>query len=213
LKNYDFEECGIHTEWEANLILNILPNDFNSVLDIGCGLGYWGFMLRTRIDRDFNLIGLDCYEPYIKTLKKMNIYDDLILLDLEEISELPFCDNCFDVSMSFHVIEHLKKNTGYMLINEIKRISKRKAIISCPSGDRLTVGKRLNDMIKEKKKPHVSCWDKKDFTENNFNVKVFDTKKTRKAIWLSWYLFYLFRLIKFRRKPKEMLKIMVADYP
>jgi ubiquinone/menaquinone biosynthesis C-methylase UbiE len=52
---------------------------------------------------------------------------------LAHAAYLPFRDNSFDTSLSYHVIEHmLQPQECYMLVKEMVRVTKKKVVIRCP---------------------------------------------------------------------------------
>ena len=76
---------------DPKLIPYVLPLiDGCRILDVACGKGKWGYLIKVdfwytaagrfpkRKRLDF-LIGIDIFPPYLKYLKKREIYDDLVL--------------------------------------------------------------------------------------------------------------------------------------
>lgn len=88
----------------------------SKVLDIGCGIGLNAISLREH-DSSIEVYGNDIMSPeevpdFIKYQK----------VDLDA-GKLPYPDNCFDVVLFTHVIEHLRN--PHLLGSEINRVLKK----------------------------------------------------------------------------------------
>ncbi|PIR31289.1 MAG: hypothetical protein COV38_01265 [Bdellovibrionales bacterium CG11_big_fil_rev_8_21_14_0_20_38_13] len=108
------------SEESIEYIYKKLNDDKNaSIIDVGCGSGY---LLKKLAASGFtNLTGCDLYPP---TLEK-NIKTDKVYLE-----KLPYQDKQFDYVICNHVIEHLLDLS--VVIKELKRITKKKLIITVP---------------------------------------------------------------------------------
>jgi len=97
-------------------------------LDIGCGSGYMGHLIK-KFDPDVVIHGLDVSEHAISQIKD---YDKAYFLNIDE-NNIPEPDNDFDLVVCSDVIEHIY-DVDHCL-NEIKRILKpgAKAIITTPN--------------------------------------------------------------------------------
>lgn len=142
------------------------------VLDIGVGLGTWGFVLRNYLDiPDFNLTnpystkkrrihltGIEIFKKYIGPQHKF-LYDKLIIGDaLKTLDKKTF----FDVAILGDVIEHFELETGKKLLKKVlKRCSL--VVVSTPNG-LLHQGKVYGNEAEE----HLSGWTMNEFKE--FNV-------------------------------------------
>lgn len=99
------------------------PDDVGKVLDVGCGRGALGGLLRAFRDPT-HITGIDAHRPYIERCKKTGIYDHLFQHDLAAgLSFLP--DDEFDHVYCVNVIEHLKRPDALCLIDEIIRVGGR----------------------------------------------------------------------------------------
>jgi ubiquinone/menaquinone biosynthesis C-methylase UbiE len=96
------------------------------VLDLGCG---WGRILKPVMDRGAHAIGLDISEEMLalsdKHLRKNGYTPHLVRGDG---TRLPFRDNTFDMVYSFLVLQHLSKENGRDIFNEVKRILKSSGV-------------------------------------------------------------------------------------
>lgn len=101
-------------------IYSKLENDKNaSIIDVGCGSGY--LLKKLATDGFTNLTGCDLYPPTLEA----NIKTDAVYLE-----KLPYQDKQFDYVICNHVIEHVLDLA--LVIEELKRITKKKLIITVP---------------------------------------------------------------------------------
>lgn len=116
--------------FDALVVRNILGNSF---LDVGCGHGKWGYLLKKyRWSSTFPTVvtGIDLFEPHIRTLEKEAIYDSLLVAPA---TELPFDDKSFDSAIACEVLEHLTQSQGPKLISELKRVSRLSFVVTTPN--------------------------------------------------------------------------------
>jgi 2-polyprenyl-3-methyl-5-hydroxy-6-metoxy-1,4-benzoquinol methylase len=118
------------THAHLEFFLSRVPLSISTALDVGCGRGIIGSLLRIYREPS-RVVGLDMFDPYIDFCKKLGVYTELIKQDLRK-PPLPFRDNEFDLSVAFEVIEHLRKEDGASLLRELERVS-RTVIISTPN--------------------------------------------------------------------------------
>ena len=82
-------------------------SQFDSTLDLGCGTGLAGAVLR---DLSRRLIGIDLSEKMISIARQKNIYDELITNDLlVAITSCP--DGCFDLFVAADVFTYIGELT------------------------------------------------------------------------------------------------------
>ena len=146
-------------------LLEEIPKDVESLIDVGCGRGIVGAM--TRIYRTpKRLVGVDIFQDYIDFCKKYSIYDELHRLDLRK-TPLPFNDNEFSVATCIEMIEHLPKRQGEQLLDELHRIADT-VIVSTPSAYfRQPKGHVVRNQFQE----HISKWTVGDFKKRGYDVK------------------------------------------
>lgn len=103
----------------VHYILDQVTPDMESVIDIGCGRGY--FLERLVAHKAKNIWGCD-------------LFDDVNIPGTQyrkgNIESLPFADNSFDVVICSHILEHVKNIEK--AVAEIKRIARKKVIVTVP---------------------------------------------------------------------------------
>jgi len=139
-----------------------VPRRVASAIDIGCGRGITGALLRIYRNLD-TLVGVDIYDPYLEFCKKLSIYDEVVKLDLRA-HPLPFEDNQFDLSVSLEVLEHLLKDDGLALLDELERIS-RVVIVSTPN--KFFHQPPFDNNPSQR---HLSLWRVRDFRQRGYTV-------------------------------------------
>lgn len=112
--NYDSKERFISYHNQIRLIVETKPK---KILEIGVGnKTVYHYLTSLGI----NVIGCD-----INSKLKPDVIGD--------IRSLPFKDNSFDLVVAFEVLEHLPFEEFEKALNEMKRVSNNKVIISIPS--------------------------------------------------------------------------------
>jgi ubiquinone/menaquinone biosynthesis C-methylase UbiE len=131
LSNKEFEDCYINlncraTDRQTDLneqcikhMLQKLAPDTSSLLDVGCGRGFWLTLLQQKTN--LNLTGCDLFEA-------MNIPG--INYVKGNIEKLPFADKSFDIVTCHHTLEHTRDLNR--AIAELKRIARKQLIIVVP---------------------------------------------------------------------------------
>ena len=146
-------------------LLEEIPKDVESLIDVGCGRGIVGAI--TRIYRTpKRLVGIDIFQDYIDFCKKYSIYDEVLRLDLRS-AQLPFNDREFSVATCIETIEHLPRQQGEKLLNELHRIADL-VIVSTPSA----FFRQPKSHVKSNPfQAHVSKWTVEDFRKRGYDVK------------------------------------------
>jgi len=120
-----------NTVWrEAAISRRLRERKGGSVLDVGCGKH--SALLSIAKHYKFELTGLDIFEPYLKEAKNKGGYRSVVLADARQ---LPFKDKSFEAVACIEVIEHVGKEGGEKLLNELERISRWLVLISTPIGE------------------------------------------------------------------------------
>lgn len=121
--------------WE---IMKTLPENLDNkrILDIGCGFGENGLWIRMRKRGTPEIIGFDIFDPYVRILKKLGIYDNVFKLDLKEINAKKFTSEWgkFDIVLCTEVLEHIGVNESKNILKEIRLLHNEMLIVSVPYG-------------------------------------------------------------------------------
>jgi len=144
-------------------ILDAIPTNIKSLIDIGCGKGIVGALV--RIYRNpVRLVGLDIFPPYLDFCRKWRMYDEVYLCDIRKLP-LPFGFKEFDCLTCIETIEHLEKANGERLISELERISKI-IIITTPAHPTPSENYDNNPYRK-----HKDFWSQSDFQKKGYHIK------------------------------------------
>jgi ubiquinone/menaquinone biosynthesis C-methylase UbiE len=149
--------------------------DGYTILDVACGWGKWGHLIRTSWYRTIRgkgntqpklLIGVDLFLPSLRRVKQQKIYDDLVLCNC---TNLPFRNKSFDVVLSIEIIEHITKPQGKLLLQEIERITQNTVIVSTPNKPKEREGTESPEGFNPYD-AHVSSWNAQEFQKRNYTV-------------------------------------------
>ncbi|GMT46376.1 MAG: hypothetical protein IEMM0006_2208 [bacterium] len=123
-EKHDWEKLGLKKlQPKIEKVLEWIPSDVKTILDIGCGNGVITNILGERyevtaVDRSKKALS------YVKT-KKLEASAD----------NIPLADNSFDLVFSSEILEHLDDNTLAGTVREIKRLSKKYIFVTVPNGE------------------------------------------------------------------------------
>lgn len=92
-------------------------------LDAGCGEGYGTKLLSSAVKK---IVGIDIDRKIIDRASKKYAGDNCAY-QLYDGKTIPFADNYFDVIVSFHAIEHIKDDVGF--IDELYRALKDNGLL------------------------------------------------------------------------------------
>jgi predicted TPR repeat methyltransferase len=119
----------------------IISTHAESVLDVGCGFGLWGFLCREyldvwpgRVGRSqwrVRIDGIEVFEPYIQAHQRA-LYSNLFIEDVREA--VKHIDE-YDLIIAGDVIEHLEKADGEAVIEALYGKARKALLINIPLGD------------------------------------------------------------------------------
>lgn len=131
-KNY-YEQPEL---WEINFIendierrrisetINFIPNDVQTILDVGCGNGAFVNALPPKYEK---IVGIDSSQEALKHVKVESIRGDIKAISYKKES--------FDLVACLEVLEHLPYETIGEALSEIERVSRKYIILSVPNNE------------------------------------------------------------------------------
>jgi len=171
--------------------LRCVFNDCSTVLDVGCG--NWS---PVRFLEGARLTGLDGYGPALEEARKNRTHDEYISGDVTRISEL-FPTRKFDACVALDVIEHLHKEEGWRMVDEMERLANKRVVIFTPNG--FVPQKSQDGDLQE----HLSGWTADEMRSRGYRVLgMYGPKK-----WRGEY-----HRIKYHPQPLWVLLSMLAHY-
>lgn len=118
----------ITEERRINTTINLIPDDIESLLDVGCGDGRIVNRLQGKYEK---ICGMDISSNALKNVKTTKVQGSL--------EKLPFPDNSFDITICAEVLEHLPYPIYNKAIKELERVSKQYILISVPNKENLDI--------------------------------------------------------------------------
>lgn len=105
------------------------------VLDVASGFGRWGCLCvmnswETVTGKRPEVVGCDGHLPNVEMARSTGLYADVIHA---VFPPLPFEDRSFDTVLLMEIIEHLPEPQALELIDQAKRIARRRVIVSTPN--------------------------------------------------------------------------------
>lgn len=180
-----------HAGTEDKLLPHLFPPRLEGlrVLDIGHGLGQTGLMIRglgvTRGQP--HITGVDIYKPYHYLQKNIGIYNRVLLHDMTE--PLPYMDNSFHITIAQQFIEHVPKQTGYRILDELQHVTQSLIIISTPNGYHESGPGTDGNQHSE----HLSAWHTRDFQRYGYETRVVTKNVNSRALRAFAHLWFRLR--------------------
>jgi ubiquinone/menaquinone biosynthesis C-methylase UbiE len=158
---------------QLQIVLSLV--DGCTILDVACGMGRFGYILRINwwgtkkgeicAEPEY-LVGIDIFLPFLKKVKYHKVYDDVVLCDA---SFLPFRGNSFNVVIASEVLEHVEKKRGIQLLKEAERVSSKTIIFTTPHFVRKRGGLPTPEGFNPYEK-HVCRWSIKELHSMGYRV-------------------------------------------
>lgn len=136
-----------------------------SLLDIGIGYGIYGAIAKMYMGiwlgrKKINLEGIELEDTFKSPV--WGCYDEIYIGNALDI--LPKLDK-YDVAISLHMIEHLERTDGLLLLEEIEKHAIKRIIIGTPS-------EFFETGWKEPGQQHRSLWNELDFQYRGYNTEI-----------------------------------------
>lgn len=150
-----------------------------SILDVGIGWGKYGALFRMCFESGYanlsdrknwqiRIDGIEAFPEYVGDIQRA-IYDNIIIGQAENvISSL----NNYDVIFLGDVIEHLEKEAGKLLIDELLKRANKMVLVITPNGPYAQDEIEGNPFER-----HRSAWSCRDFLSYPYKL-IFRNKKT-----------------------------------
>ena len=141
----------VFDEVTRNIIEILAPGN---VLDIGCGAGKHGEIVRNAMPAA-NLMGVEVEASYVERFKLNLTYDEVRVMSATELIATDI-DKRYDLTIIGDCIEHIPKSAALDLLNFLTYRSAYTLVI-CPE----SVGQDAEEGIKSE--AHISVWSARDF--------------------------------------------------
>ncbi|MEM2028768.1 MAG: class I SAM-dependent methyltransferase, partial [Candidatus Bathyarchaeia archaeon] len=174
----NYEVLMSHCHLLDKYVLKLLPEDLDNLLmlDVGCGRGGWGQILRAKKRGFPRLIGIDVWRPHLENLCRTKVYSDLIAVNAPN---LPLKDKCVDIILACEILEHLTKDAGYALLAELERVCRKIIIISTP------LNWPQGEIYGNPYERHVSEWRAEDLARLGYNVHIISVEHSSWAAGIA----------------------------
>ena len=132
--------------------------DCRSVLDVGCGnnspMAYMDCP---------ETLGLDGYAPSLEEARASGTHNEFLLGDVRRMESL-LGGRRFDACVALDVIEHLPKEDGWRMLEQMEKVALQKVIIFTPNGF-LPQRSRNGDL-----QEHLSGWTADEMRSKGYSV-------------------------------------------
>lgn len=131
-----------------------------SLLDVGCGVD----SPVQYLQKDMRRVGVDVFAPAIEESKRRGIHSEYHEMNIGDIGT-KFAPLSFDCVLASDVIEHVTKEDGLKLIQNMELLAKHKVIIFTPRGFVPQDEHEGNPWQK-----HLSGWEVKEMQGYGYHV-------------------------------------------
>jgi hypothetical protein len=108
-------------------------------------------------------LGLDGYAPSLEEARKTGTHNEFLLGDVRKLDEL-LPSRRFDACVALDVIEHLPKEDGWRMLEQMEKVALRKVIVFTPNGF-LPQRSRNGDL-----QEHLSGWTAEEMRSKGYTV-------------------------------------------
>ncbi|GAB4457082.1 MAG: hypothetical protein OHK0036_20750 [Bacteroidia bacterium] len=126
-EKFDWEKANLASQLteKINSIVNTIPNDVNSIIDIGCGDG----SITNKLNDNYKVVAIDRSRNALQYVKSHRIQ--------ASADYLPIKSSSADMVFSSEMLEHLPEDIFNNTIIEFKRISKRYIFLTFPNDENI----------------------------------------------------------------------------
>jgi SAM-dependent methyltransferase len=125
-RTYESLSAGERSRVDA--VIELLPSDAATVLEVGCGDG----VISNRLfDLGIDVTGVDISEPALVHVRGKSA--------LASSDQLPFEDGAFDCLIAADLLEHLPEGVFEHTLNELARVAAKYVIVNCPHAEDLVL--------------------------------------------------------------------------
>jgi SAM-dependent methyltransferase len=138
--------------------LRVHFRECQSILDVGCGTGS-----PLRFVPTARLTGLDGFAPALAEAQASGTHDEYLTGDVRNLAKL-FPDRKFDGCVALDVIEHLPKEDGWHLMEDMEKLARHAVMLFTPNGF-MPQHSKDGDL-----QEHLSGWSVQDFEQRGYQV-------------------------------------------
>jgi SAM-dependent methyltransferase len=160
-------------------ILDLLPDHLgkSTILDVGFGEGYNGYLIRTVLEGTPNIHGIDIDQKMVDIQRPLNIYDYIVKVDARHfIEDMGF----YDYILATAFIEHLEKEDSIKVIEKLMKKTLKRFIVYAPLNEKISKSEN-NPYRGNIYNNHLSSWSSGDLRDLGFTYRVYDSRKMSKT--------------------------------
>lgn len=163
--------CGAAISTVTDKVEELKPE---SILDIGCGFGSYGVLFRQYLDIMQERYGKEEWQTIIDAVEiwpgyltpvHSHVYDDIIIADIRDLAASNPTGRFYDLIFLGDVIEHMPKEEGVFLLDQLKLCCKYLVIVTPASFCNSVKSYRGNTS-----EEHLSLWKVEDFLTEGFEI-------------------------------------------
>ncbi len=203
------------------IILRQFPKECDTIVDVGCGRGELMTAIRRTSKHYYFVVGLDIFQPNLELCKKKKTHDNLVRAD---VRQLPFRHWSVDVALCSQVLEHVSKQDGASLIEELNRITRIRIVIATPVGFFPYLPLDCGDDDKNPFNEHKAGWTADELENLGFRIvgqglraiygeRGWARKIPRRLLVLSYFASYLAQPVVYFSPNLAMYMIGVKAIP
>ena len=159
--------------WLGEIIQEKVGLD-DTLLDLGCGIQQAVDEVKAK-----TILGVDIWDVYLNIVKDRINTVRILMSELDR-----FMDKSYDVVICLDVVEHLDKELALKVIDECKRIARKRAIIYTPSEFKDNMESISNswDLGENPYQKHLCVINTDDFESRGYSTEIV----TDNGIFAEW---------------------------